>query len=160
MEFESPLAEGLRNVLAHGNSTLRKSAADALAKLQCLDRSHAGDGGVCRITCGASVNLGDCPCQAIAIGPLQFCAIDYGDSINLSEKLQQRLTSIDREERDQCTLLATDAGIIDMSLKPRDIPARSRVSLREGQLRANEWLTSHPLHVPNVPPSHLARKWA
>ena len=58
--FEAELALGLRNVLTRGNSSLRQYASTELANLQCLDRLHSGDGGVCRIWWAVSL------CWAIA----------------------------------------------------------------------------------------------
>lgn len=95
-DSEPLIAEGLRNILARGNSRLRQSAPVALSQTKCLDRFRDGDVGVQNWS-GELAKLGDCTFQHLSIGPLQFSAIDYGDSLNLSEKMQRRPLSIDRE---------------------------------------------------------------
>ena len=144
-DFESTLAGGLRNIMAHGNSILRPMASDTLARFRCLDRFHAGEGGVCRITWGKSTTLDDCVCQMLCIGPLHFCAIDYGDAVSLTETLQRKIGAVDKEERNQCTLLAVAAGIISSDLKPGNLPARSRVAKLAVELRGMEWNIAHPI---------------
>ena len=126
-EFEEALATGLRNITTHGNSRLRSLASSALAHLKCLDRFHAGDAGVCRITWGGVVALDDCKCQLLSIGPLQFSAVDYGDVIALSEPMQKKLNAIEREEKNQCTLLAIAAGISALDSKHKTVPPEESV---------------------------------
>ena len=116
-----------------------------LSQLKCLGRFHAGEGGVCRIAWGASVRLGDCVCPAISIGALQFSAVDYGDVISLNEAMQQRLTAIDKDERNQCTLLAIAAGIIALDLNHKTAPPRNRVARLASELRLHGWQVSYPL---------------
>ena len=77
-DFEAVLAEGLCNVMAHGNSHMRRLAASSLSKLRFLGRFHAGADGVCRINWGPTIQLDDCTCQQLAIGNLHFQVIDYG----------------------------------------------------------------------------------
>ena len=80
--FEAGLATGLRKVMSHGNSKLRKHASEALANLHCLDRYHAGDAGVCRITWGELIKLDDCTCQHVSIGPSIFAQSIMGIQSN------------------------------------------------------------------------------
>ena len=143
-EFEAGLADGLRKVMSHGNSKLRKPDLEALANLHCLDRYRAGDTGVCRITWGELIKIDDGTCQHVAIGALHFCAVDYGDSIQLNEFLQRKLVSADRLGRNQCTVLAADAGIIARS-PSSSLPARSRVAQSAPELRDAEWQVASPL---------------
>ena len=144
-DFEEVLEAGLRNILSHGNARFRHLASSALAHLKVLDRFHSGEGGVCRITWGASMRLDDCTCQTISIGALQFSAVDYGDVISLNESMKQRLTAIDKEERNKCTLLAIAAGIIACDLKHKTAPPRNRVARLAAELRLGEWQAAHPL---------------
>ena len=144
-EFEASLACGLRNVAAHGNSILRNKALETLSRMKNLDRYHAGDGGICRITWGKSAQLDDCVSQMLWIGPLHFCAIDYGDTLSLPEHMQQKVLAVDKEERNQCTLLAVAAGIIALDLKSGNIPARTRTAKLAAQLRYREWTVAHPI---------------
>ena len=148
-EFEEHLATGLRNIVAHGNSKLRNQALEILGRRKNLDRFHAGDGGVCRITWGPTSPLDDCVCQTLWIGPLHFCAIDYGDVICLTESMQKRLTAVDKEERNQCTLLAVAAGMVALDGKPGNVPARSRVAKLAVELRSNEWQIAHSIGESN-----------
>ena len=143
--FEAGLAAGLRKVMSHGNSKLRKLASESLANLHCRDRYHAGDTGVCRITWGELIKLGDCICQHLTIGAPHFCAVEYGDSIHLNEFLQRKLGSADRVERNQCAALAVATGIIARSSSSSTLPARSRVSQSALELRAAEWEIASPL---------------
>ena len=108
-EVEPLLASSIRNILARGSSNLRQLSAATLAKFRSLDRFHAGDGGICRITWGPTIQLDDWSRQTIAIGELHFSAVDYGDVISLNEAMQQRLTAIDKDERSQRTLLSVAA---------------------------------------------------
>ena len=41
-DFEALSAEGLRNVMAHGNSYMRRLASPSLSQMRCLGRFHAG----------------------------------------------------------------------------------------------------------------------
>ena len=91
------------------------------------------------------MQLGDCVCQMLYIGPLHFCAFVYGDAINLPEKLQQKLVAVDMEERNQCTLLAVDAGIIASDSKPGNLPSRSRAAKLADALRLQEWAIASPI---------------
>ena len=143
--FEAALAMGLRRVTSRGNSELRKLASEALANLHCLGRFHAGDAGVCRITWGDLIKLDDCACQNVTIGQLHFCAVDFGDSIQLNEFLQRKLVSSDRLERNQCAVIAAAAGLIARDLPKYPLPARSRVIQSAVELRVAEWQIASPL---------------
>ena len=59
VEIESPLDQGIRNILAHGNSLLRQNASVALSQLKCVGRLRSGGGGIRRITWGSPVMLDD-----------------------------------------------------------------------------------------------------
>ena len=143
-DFEAELAAGLKNVMVHGNSFLRLQANKALANLQCLDRFHAGDGGVCRIWWGDSIKLDDCLCQPVSIGKLHFTAVDFGDIIHLNEFLQRKLVSPDREEKNQCTLLAVAAGLLSFHQPASTIPSRKNVAHTALELRIAEWQKASP----------------
>ena len=78
------------------------------------------------------MQLGDCPCQMLSIGAFHLFAIDYGDAINLNEKMQQRLTAFDKEKRNQCALLDVSDGVIALDLKHKT--ARLALGLRELQM--------------------------
>ena len=107
--------------------------------LKCLYSLHSGEGGICRINCGGSVQIGDCTCRQIHIAPLRLPALGYGDAINLDEQMQIRLTAIDREGGGQCTLLALPDGMVARNSRPSNIPDRSRVSLMASDLGMREW---------------------
>ena len=100
------LATGLRRVVPHGKSKLRKLASEALAHRHCLDRFHAGDTGICRITWCDMIKLDDCSCQSVTIGHLHFRAVDFGDPIFLDEFLQRMRVSSDRLGRMEFCLMA------------------------------------------------------
>ena len=143
--FEALLAEGIRNLMAYGDSHLRRLSSDSLLKLKCMGRFHVGAAGVCRIVWGPIIGLGDCPSQELAIGNLHFQAIDYGDIISLNETMRQRVCAIEKDERNQCTLLALAAGLVARDLQVKDLPARSRVAREAHELRIQEWLVAQPL---------------
>ena len=143
--FEALLDEGLRNIMAHGSSHLRRMASDTLLKLQCLDRFHAGDAGICRIVLGQVIQLDDCASQDLAIGNLHFQAIDYGYAISLNHIMQQRLCVVDKDEKNQFTLLAAAAGVVARDMSTKDLPTRSRVARTAHALRIQEWSIAHPL---------------
>ena len=138
-DLEPLLAASLRNIHDRGNSRMRQLSPSTLAKFRSLDRFRAGSGGVCRITWGPTVKLDDCVCQTITIGELQFSAVDYGDTISLNELMQQRLPAVDKEERNQCTLLSVASGIVARELKHKTAPASQRVLRTASELRWEEW---------------------
>ena len=65
-------------------------------------------GGV--ITWCRKIPLGDCEAQEVTIGNLHFRAIDFGDTVRLSERSKVALGNIDALERNQCVLIHTAAG--------------------------------------------------
>ena len=71
-------------------------------------RPKRGDG---IITWGREIPLGDCEIQEVAIGNLHFRAIDYGDTIRLSEKSRILLGNVEAQEENQCVFLHTAAGL-------------------------------------------------
>ena len=133
--FEASLPLGLRNVLPRGNSPLRQYASTALAKIQCLDRCHSGDGGVWRIWRGGVIKLDGCTCQQVSSGPLHFNSVDYGDSAHLDEFLHRALVSPDREERNRRKLFSVAAGILTSTQSGHISPARCRVPQTASELR-------------------------
>ena len=62
------------------------------------------------ITWGRTIPLGDCEAQDITIGRLHFRALDFGDTIRLSERSRIHLSNVDAQECNQCVLLHTVAG--------------------------------------------------
>ena len=142
--FEETLAAGLRNILVYGSANFRSLASQSLAHLQCLDKFRTGDGGVCRITWGSVVRLDDCQCQTLSIGALQFSAIDFGDSISLNEGMQRKLIAVDKDERNQCTLLDIADGVVALDLKHKTAPSRARVARVSSELRFQEWSIAEP----------------
>ena len=136
--FEPALAQELTNIMSSGNSHLRKLASESLANLRCLDRFHAGEGGICRIWWGSSIALDDCTCQPVTIGPLHFNVVDFGDCIILNEFMQRKLASPDKDERNQCTLIAVAAGLLAVMTPTQILPDRSRVIKTALELRIAE----------------------
>ena len=102
-------------------------------------------GGICRIWWGDCIKLDDCVCQPVSIGALHFNAVDFGDILPLNEFLQRKLVSPDREERNQCTLLAVSAGLLAASLPSSTAPDRRRVTHTALELRITEWATAFSL---------------
>ena len=64
-------------------------------------RPKRGDG---IITWGNRIPLGDCEAQEVAIGKLHFRAVDFGDTIRLSENGRRALGNIEPQEKNQCVL--------------------------------------------------------
>ena len=62
------------------------------------------------ITWGGGIPLGDCESQEVKIGRLHFRAIDFGDTIRLSERSRLHLGDVEAQERNQCVLLHTVEG--------------------------------------------------
>ena len=110
-DCDALLADGLRNVTAHGNVNMRRLASAYLSSLRCLGRFHDGDAGLCRIIWGSIMSLGDCAGQQLAIGNLHFQAIDYGGAIHINDFAQQRSSAIEMDERNQRKLLALPDGL-------------------------------------------------
>lgn len=61
-------------------------------------------------TWGKKVHLGDCEVQEVTIGELHFRAIDFGDTIRLSERSRAILGNIEPLELNRCVLLHAVAG--------------------------------------------------
>ena len=61
---------------------------------------------------GEAIKLGDCSCRQVNIGALHLNATDYGASIVLTEFLQRKLVSLEREARNRCTSIAVSDGIM------------------------------------------------
>ena len=59
-----------------------------------------------------SANLDDCSFHHLAIGNSHFQAIDNGETLVPNEFAQQQLCGIERDERNQCALLSSDAGFV------------------------------------------------
>ena len=100
---------------------------------------------MCRIWWGTPIQLDDCTCQQVSIGKFHFTAVDFGDTIHLSEFLQRKLVSAERSEKNQRTLLSADAGLLRAESVSSNIPARNRVSHTATELRTAEWQTAAPL---------------
>ena len=98
-KLERNVALGLQNILVRGNSRLRGLAAQALACLVGLDRHITGDSPPLKVTWGNSNKLDDCCSQQCSIGPLSFFALDYGDTLNLSDVVQRGLNNPEKLSR-------------------------------------------------------------
>ena len=141
--LEKNVALGLQNILVHGNSRLRGLAAQALACLNGLDRHITGDAPPIKVLWGVTTKLDDCSSQKCAIGPLSFFALDYGDTLSLSDAVQRGLNSPEKTERNQCTLIALAAGLCARTPGlERSVPAASRVRMLASELRAEEWINA------------------
>ena len=66
-----------------------------------------GDGVASR---GRKIPLGDLEVQEITLGKLHFRAIDFGDTIRLSERSKSVVCHIESQEKNQCVLLHMVAG--------------------------------------------------
>ena len=142
-ELEKNVALALQNILSHGNSQFRPLASQALACLKGLDRHITGDTPPLKVIWGETSKLDDCTSQRVSIGSLSFFAIDFGDTLSLSDQLQRSLNSPDKTERNQCTLIALAAGITARSPgQTRNIPSALRVKHLASELRGVEWAQS------------------
>ena len=79
---------------------------------------------------------------------MAFRAIDFGGEIRLNDFLRRQLFSAEREERNQCTLIALDAGIASFPSRSLNIPAKSRVPQLALDLRVAKWRVGQPFFAP------------
>ena len=93
---------------------------------------------------GSTINSGDLSSQQVAIGPLHFRAIDYGDPLQLNECAKRKLAPSDREERNLRTLAASAAGLSASNNHPNTLPARSRATQSDLEVRITEWRVGRP----------------
>ena len=61
--------------------------------------------------------------------------------------MQHRLTAIDKDGRNQRTLLSVSAGIVAQELKHKTAPSRLRVLCAAAELRLQEWLAASPISL-------------
>ena len=54
--------------------------------------------------------MGDCEVQEVKIGKLHFRAVDFGDTIRLSEKSTKTLGNIEHQEKNQCVFTHAVSG--------------------------------------------------
>ena len=54
--------------------------------------------------------MGDCESQDMSIGPLRYKAIDYGDTIRVTERLRKPTKNVNNAEANKCVLLHLVAG--------------------------------------------------
>ena len=132
--------KGLGNIILHGNAKARTYASEAFVAIQGTSSHITDENGACRIYWGNATQLDDCRSQSVAIGTLSFGAIDFGDTIPLSEMMQKNLNNEDRSERNQCTLISLAAGLANLARgQERFLPSASRVLQMAGELRQIEW---------------------
>ena len=97
-----------------------------------------------KVIWGGTLKLDDCTSQLVPIGPLSFYAIDFGDTLSLSDQLQRSLNSQDKTERNQCTLIALAAGLVSRSPgQARNIPSELRAKHLASELGGIEWAQSN-----------------
>ena len=95
-------------------------------------------GGV--ITWGRTIPLGDFEAQDITIANLHFRAIDFGDTVRLSERGKIALVNTDAFERNQCVLIHTVAGAQWAREGRRNgVPILSRVLAEAEEWRQEEF---------------------
>ena len=139
------ILDGLQNIISHGNRLSRTLAAEGYALIQGVTTHQTGDDSSCRIFWGKTIQLDDCRAQSVTIGCLSFEAIDYGDTIPLTDYLQRQLNNEDRSEKNQCTLIALAAGLVSAAQgQERFLPSASRVLAMACDLRLMEWNTAQP----------------
>ena len=132
--------KGLGNIMTHGSAKTRLLASDAFATIQGMGSYPTWGSSSCRICWGESTQLDDCRSQGVIIGPFSFGAIDYGDTIPLTESMQRNLNNEDRSERNQCALIALAAGLVIRTKgQERFLPSASRVLHMASELRQIEW---------------------
>ena len=51
---------------------------------------------------GKRIPLGDCEVQEVDIGKLHFRAVDFGDTIRLSEKSMWIFENVEHQEKNEC----------------------------------------------------------
>ena len=124
---------------------MRKPESSTLPCVHSPDRFHAGDGGACRIIWASSVQPDDCVCQQLTIGALHFCAVDYGAALRLNDFIQKKLVSAEREERNQCAIIAAPSSMVALDARPNNRPDRSRAVHTALELRGRLWQVAHPL---------------
>ena len=105
------ILRGQGDIITHGNSHARTLAPEAFAAIQGTSTYHTGGNSSFRIYWGTSTQLDDCRSQNLPIGCLSCEAIDYGDTIPLSEGTQRNLNNEDISGRNQCALIALEAGL-------------------------------------------------
>ena len=137
--------EGLGNMITHGNRLSRALASEGYALIQGTNTHLTGEDSSCRIFWGKTMQLDDCRAQSATIGCLSFEAIDYGDTIPLSDFLQRQLNNEDRSEKNQCALIALAAGLVSLTQgQERFLPSASRVLAMASDLRLTEWNAAQP----------------
>ena len=70
-------------------------------------KEHKGE-----IVWGRRIPMGDCEAQDLSIGPLRYKALDYGDTIRVSERLRKATSNVEKVEINQCVLLHLVAGVM------------------------------------------------
>ena len=64
------------------------------------------------IVWGRRAPMGDCEAQDLSLGPLHFKAIDYGDTIRVSERLRKSTKNVTNDAENQCALLHLVDGVM------------------------------------------------
>lgn len=100
-------------------------------------RPKRGDG---IATWGNRIPLGDCEVQEVAIGKLHFRAVDFGDTIRLSEKSRKELENIEPHEKNQCVLIHAVAGTQrHREGRKNGVPTLARVLMGAEEWRKEEY---------------------
>ena len=134
-DFWTSFIEAFETLIECGASRDQDEARVFLDKLGNIPTQRAGRRCNHNIIFDRPMVLDDCTTQDLAISPLCFTVVDYGDLIPLSEQLQRIIGRTQKGERNQCVLLHLAAALVQSesaSNRAPHPPPASRVKWLHG----------------------------
>ena len=140
ISFEALCILALGHLAEGGAKIDQVCAKTALEGLRAKGQGRVGKGAPANVVFAPRMNCADYVIQNVSIGALHFAAVDMGEDVALSFKMQQALGSESKKEFNQCVIKHLSLALEWWNNGRRcNVPTRSRVETIAAELRAGEY---------------------